>query len=485
MQKTKNIIQRVKIDQLIPADYNPRYLSQDAFEMLKNSLSELGQIKPILVKSETNIIIAGHQRTRAMKALGWEECDAIVISGLSDQDEARFNQFHNRTEYELSDNAPSVHIQGPLIMGLQYVNPKNIIIDDKGTSANINHILSTLLQKYGTFGMPIATPDGSVKISSAYALVSKLCRDTMPLLVISEEKMERAIEYLSKQYGEFNYDNIKRTTYVQALAQMHRLKGQGARKIRSKTYERLVKPFLRDLGDNGKNLKMIDFGAGHYTYALQLQEEGYNIDMIDPYHRYQTGDQRTGRIAVKENKEKFTSIAHSIRDGGLYDVVICDSVLNSIDTIQAWHDVVNVCHALLKRGGILFISGRTTADISCKSSNISATNRLTEYFTDKNNLTAQFRQGKWFFQKFDTKEEINYIVQQIGEKITLQTDNCYRAAIRKTKDIDLDNAIQSLRREWDLQLPNGMSYGLSDIIEDSYRKAIENEVSRVQNKEEV
>lgn len=41
------MIEYIDIDKLNPADYNPRCLVGDALEELKNSITELGVIKPI------------------------------------------------------------------------------------------------------------------------------------------------------------------------------------------------------------------------------------------------------------------------------------------------------------------------------------------------------------------------------------------------------------------------------------------------------
>lgn len=468
-------IERVRISDLIPADYNPRKLSEGSFEELKRSLTELGQIKPVIVNGANNIIMAGHQRTKAMTALGWTECEAFVLDNVNDQDEARFNQLHNKTEYEVSPDAPKVEIQGELNVGLNYIEPKDIKVIDKGRLAQINKLLSVLIQRYGTFGMPIATPDGVIRISSAYAMASKLCREPLPVLVMSEDKAKLAVSYFNKEYGVFCYDTIERKTYIQSLAQMNRLKGQGKRKVSSRTYDQLVIPYLKSLGEEGKRLRILDFGAGHYGYADLLRTKGYNVDRIDPYHRYPTGDKRAGRLAVKENSQGFVDIAEGIAGEGFYDIVICDSVLNSIDTMQAWNDVVNTCHALLKMGGELFISGRRSESLRPRGIEVSGEKNLTTYFPDSDNLTAQYRQGNWFFQKFDNEEEIKYIAERIGELRQLKIDNSYRMQITKRHEIPEAEAIPSLRREWDMKLPDGMSYGLGDVIETNYKKAIQRE----------
>ena len=116
-----NKIRKIKINDIKPADYNPRILTQNAFENLQNSIKKLGVLKPIIVHAENNTIVAGHQRTRAMKSLGIEEVDAFVISGINQQDECRFNQLHNRCEYEVGDAAPKIRINKSLKLGYNTV----------------------------------------------------------------------------------------------------------------------------------------------------------------------------------------------------------------------------------------------------------------------------------------------------------------------------------------------------------------------------
>ena len=61
-----------------PAEYNPRQIADDRFQELKRSLTELGVIRPIIVGRESKKILAGHQRTKAMKSIGIVTCPAVM-----------------------------------------------------------------------------------------------------------------------------------------------------------------------------------------------------------------------------------------------------------------------------------------------------------------------------------------------------------------------------------------------------------------------
>jgi len=86
-------IQLVKIDDLVPAEYNPRKLSDKQKEDLKASLEEFGFDIPVAVnqhKDRKNVIIGGHQRALVAKEMGYEEIPAIFFN-LNLEQEKQFN----------------------------------------------------------------------------------------------------------------------------------------------------------------------------------------------------------------------------------------------------------------------------------------------------------------------------------------------------------------------------------------------------------
>ena len=70
------------INELVFADYNPRQLSKDQFQYLKDSLEKFGLVDPIIInknKDRKNIIIGGHQRIRVAKDLGLKNVPCIEL----------------------------------------------------------------------------------------------------------------------------------------------------------------------------------------------------------------------------------------------------------------------------------------------------------------------------------------------------------------------------------------------------------------------
>lgn len=83
-----------KLSQLEPWDENPRTISEDEFKRLKDHIERLGVYKPLLI-NQSNIILGGNMRYKALLELGKEEAMCAVV--LTDNKAQMI-------EYALSDN---------------------------------------------------------------------------------------------------------------------------------------------------------------------------------------------------------------------------------------------------------------------------------------------------------------------------------------------------------------------------------------------
>lgn len=75
----------VDIDSLIPDPMNARLHPERNMEAIQSSLALYGQVKPIVVRRESRVIVAGNGTTEAAKALGWTRIAATFV----DFDEAQ------------------------------------------------------------------------------------------------------------------------------------------------------------------------------------------------------------------------------------------------------------------------------------------------------------------------------------------------------------------------------------------------------------
>lgn len=72
----------VSINELVPADYNPRKHDEAATEQLKQSIKKFGLVDPIIVNSaqvRKNVIIGGHFRWEVAKEMGYETVPVVYV----------------------------------------------------------------------------------------------------------------------------------------------------------------------------------------------------------------------------------------------------------------------------------------------------------------------------------------------------------------------------------------------------------------------
>ena len=87
-------MQRMPIDRLMPAKYNPRKdlkPGDPAYEKIKRSLHDFGYVDPIVWNEVTGNIVGGHQRYKVLKAEGATEVDCVVVHIENTADEKALN----------------------------------------------------------------------------------------------------------------------------------------------------------------------------------------------------------------------------------------------------------------------------------------------------------------------------------------------------------------------------------------------------------
>ena len=75
-------LQRISVDRLKPAKYNPRKdlkPGDPAYEKIRRSLHEFGYVDPVIWNEVTGNIVGGHQRYKVLTAEGATEIDCVVV----------------------------------------------------------------------------------------------------------------------------------------------------------------------------------------------------------------------------------------------------------------------------------------------------------------------------------------------------------------------------------------------------------------------
>jgi ParB family transcriptional regulator, chromosome partitioning protein len=470
-----NNIVDIDISAISGASYNPRAISEEKIATLRESIECLGIIKPIIVRKEDGTILAGHQRTKSAKLSGYSTIKGFYLTDVNSTDEVRFNQLHNLSECEISEKAPVILVTALIPAGeFSIVKNRDIQIISPGEKNQAVNQLSKLILRYGQFANAIINQDGRVIISAVYAKAVKLLGLDLWVYRIPKEKEILALKYFSMEYGQFSYEHIERKTYIQSLAQKNRLRSESH--SRSTLYEKVILPKL------SKNDNALDFGAGQRDYSKMLSKKGYRIFPLEFYLRRPGADV----IWMSEIIRDFQRIENHLATIGQFDVVICDSVMNSVDSIQAQNSVLITLSALCKKGGTIFWSG---IPLKFKKMHINRKNTFdnkeSAAFLDDNGFTGNYRYGEWYFQKYHTRSEVETLNRKYFSNRFSVYDrglispsgelngSAYQVETVNDKLPSEKEVIEALTFEFSLPLPGGERHQLVDRILSAYQKSMD------------
>lgn len=440
----------IPIDNVRPASYNPRIIKDEQFKQLKKSISTYGMVLPLLVNSANNTIIAGHQRLKAAKAIGLNEVPVYYVKGLLPADEIKFNQIHNAID--LLDNPKG---NGPIAQGWHVFDADKFAVKNK-QAAFVKEI-SKLLIRYGNV-LSCVIANGHIIANTDYVFACQLLGLKVNCYGLTNVSLKVAADTLNADYGEYSYKKIERKTYVQGLAQLYRsatTRTDGKKRQASMLYEHFVIPDI----NKGYSKDILDFGAGKGAYINHLGGIG-----VEFYNN--NGSQ----IDISEGNRQINKLIEHLSTRGTFETVVCDSVLNSVDSMDAEKSVVRCCSAFLKEGGHLYISGRPLSTLLNKYNGKTDRYNAKRFleFLDDNNFSANFRQGHWYFQHWHTRQSIETLLSDNGFKINeiawAKYGDSYQIKCTKISSLPTSTVGKAIDFEFNLPLPNGKRYHRSDDV---------------------
>ena len=435
------------INELRGADYNPRIISDEAFEKLKESLKTFGVCKPVIA-NENGTLIAGHQRTKAMKEVGITEVPTYILkSKIVVHDEIRFNLMHNSIETE--NSTARITNVNELDFGYSMTSPDNIEVLEYKNGGILKEICRLLI-RYGAWGSVIVDEQGNVIHNNDYAVACKNLNLDCLVYKMSNDKVALFLDYMKIDYGRYDYEALGVKAYNQTYCQMNR-NGN----IRSRLYERYIIPNIN------KNQRIIDFGAGKKEYATRLKQKGYRIKAYEPHLK----KPNTEKLDVRQVVMDIDEIQKDIQANGLYDVVVLDSVLNSITSKEFEHFVMTTCNSLLNDDGI-FYTGTRNLKAAELEREVSTDGVRYVQFLDQDKFCATFRKGVWTLQKFnDTKMLYKLMKKYFDEVKVYDSDKVQLFAIcRKPKKLPLKEYEQALSIEFNMEYPGGYRHNKHEKI---------------------
>lgn len=164
------------INDLAPADYNPRQLDERAAAGLSASLAAFGDIGGITYNRRTGALVAGHQRVEQLKAAGARLVEdgglAVELPDTGQRWPVRVVDWDEATERAANISANNPHIAGQFTAELQ---PLLSQVEDDMGSTPFNDLRLVDLVKNPTF------PDDSVadEPPSSLAVVEIRCDRSM------------------------------------------------------------------------------------------------------------------------------------------------------------------------------------------------------------------------------------------------------------------------------------------------------------------
>ena len=88
-------LQKLKLADIEPYKNNPRK-NDAAVNAVAESIRQCGYIAPIIVDEE-HVIIAGHTRYKALVALGMDDAECLICSGLTVEQKKKYRFLDNKT----------------------------------------------------------------------------------------------------------------------------------------------------------------------------------------------------------------------------------------------------------------------------------------------------------------------------------------------------------------------------------------------------
>lgn len=445
-------METISLSQIKPAAYNPRVISEEAFEELKCSLRTFGFIIPIIVNRDNATIVAGHQRTKAARALGITEAPAYFISNVDIESEILFNQVHNGVELEPEKQSSC---REDLPLGYCTLKSCDFICGSK--SASVVKDICRLLVRFGNVLSAIICK-GKVVFGNNYIYAAQTLGIDVNCYVLDESLKCDYDHYFTRNYGVFNYDHIERADFMQGRAQPPVCKAVEW----SILYEHIIPTILKE---DPRSVRVLDFGCGKARHIDKLRvKHGFKKTVgLEFFNHNRVG------ISIQKGHDLIDAFIAFVEKNGKFDYTICDAVVNSVNTQAAEENVFRCLNLFTQMGGTIYCSGRML-EVALKQLNLrrnTSDETSTVQFFDENGLTAIMQEGQWFFQKFLTREQVDSIFDKYGfgePFMRYERSGYWGFGAKKVRELSMEEYITAVDYEFNLNLPNGQSYNRQEDI---------------------
>jgi ParB family chromosome partitioning protein len=446
---------------LRPAEYNPRRLSPESFVRLQGSLGRHGVVKPVILNAD-GTLVAGHQRTKGLKAIGQETTPAMILpQKVRLQDEIKFNLLHNRVETESS----LVYAEpGPI--GQWCWIPWQTIQVEESKNLPFQQAIAFMTAAHGAWGSVVIDDQGRIVLNAEYAAVAKTQRFDILAWTCASSDAAELVQDLTGEYGVYDWSGLEEQAPVwnQHIVQPNRLREHSSKakadqvRYKSEVWERLVLPQITT------STRVVDFGAGHGDYARHLRGKGYKVQDYEPYRTLKGKYSLDIRTIVGQ----IRSIERELRERGLYEVVVLDSVINATTSLDYQHWVLLTVNALCAADGQVCIGTRNLErELAYENSSHSISRDSTRLnFLDSENVDMRFVKGKWQRIRYHTPESLRGLLLRYFEDVQLSDTSraTVKAICRKPRVFPIEEYEEAFRNEFNMPYPNDFRHNKHEGI---------------------
>ena len=120
-------IEKIQINKLKAATYNPRQISTKQYKDLKESITKFGLVDPIIVNEYFTenyyVVIGGHQRLKICKELGYKDIGCIILNLNKEQErELNIRLNKNTGEFDMDILANEFDIDELVDWGFKHID---------------------------------------------------------------------------------------------------------------------------------------------------------------------------------------------------------------------------------------------------------------------------------------------------------------------------------------------------------------------------
>ena len=136
-------LKKLKLSEITPYENNPRK-NDAAVNAVAESIRQCSYITPIIV-DEKYVIIAGHTRYKALKAMGAEEAECLICDGLTEDQKKKYRFLDNKTGEKATWDLMKleVELEGLDLEGFDFFGMAEDLLVEGGNSGQEKELAGT------------------------------------------------------------------------------------------------------------------------------------------------------------------------------------------------------------------------------------------------------------------------------------------------------------------------------------------------------